>query len=87
MKEIKITKPRPVKKERRGALSHLMRKIQVGQSIKCPPGVPKWPHQTVYFHNKTAQEEGEVFRWRAEVKWEKDTDGVWRDIFRIIRVS
>lgn len=64
--------------KRRGKLSNLLRKLNVGQCIVCPPGYPRMPHQTVYHHNKMEAKSGSERRWSAQLDKEK----VWR-IFRV----
>jgi hypothetical protein len=71
----------------RGVLSTLMHKIEVGQCIKCPPGIPRWPHQTVNYHNRRSKENGNPHRWSVRVRKERDKEGVMRDVFRIHRVA
>ena len=64
--------------KRRGKLSNLLIKLNVGQCVVCPPGYPRMPHQSVYHYNEMEKLVGSERRWSAQMDKEK----VWR-IFRI----
>jgi hypothetical protein len=47
--------------------------LEVGQCMVCPPGIPKRPHQTVYYHNSLAKKSGSGKVWGVSCR-----NGVYR---------
>jgi hypothetical protein len=47
--------------------------LEVGQCMVCPPGIPKRPHQTVYYHNSLAKKRGTGKVWGVSCR-----NGVYR---------
>jgi hypothetical protein len=47
--------------------------LEVGQCMVCPPGIPKRPHQTVYYHNSLAKKLGSGKVWGVSCR-----NGVYR---------
>lgn len=70
---LQVRKPK-VGPDRRGKLSKMLRKLEIGQCLVCPAGYPRHPHQTVFYHNSVSKKEGAPHRWSASV----DVDMVWR---------
>lgn len=62
----------PPSRGRRSAVP-TMYTLEVGQCMVCPPGVPKRPHQTVYYHNSLAKKNGTGQVWGVSCR-----DGVYR---------
>jgi hypothetical protein len=72
---IEVEEAPPKYEGRRGRPSPLgkLYEMKPGQALVCPPGWPKAPHQTVYYHNKRAASLGLPHKWVAGCK-----AGVWR---------
>lgn len=57
----------------RGTLSRLLRQMGPTSRLLFLSEKTKWPHQTVHYHNKRAEKQGEKFRWTAS----RDLVGRW----------
>ena len=62
----------PPSRGRRSAVP-TMYQLEVGQCMVCPPGIPKRPHQTVYYHNALAKKKGTGKVWGVSCR-----NGVYR---------
>jgi hypothetical protein len=58
---------------RRGKINRLIHALQPGECLVCPPGIPKYPYQSIHYHNKEAERLQNGKEFSASIK-----DGIWR---------